>query len=585
MARRIFLPCLLGLALAVLPGTPWAAQDAGTEPALYLGGGARPIALGRAGATESNSPFLADWNPAGLGCLPQSLLALQQAYLFGGAVQETAAFAYPTLEYGAVALEVNRMETGGVDRRDSLNVPQGTFGLIEQQFSLAYGYPLLPELSLGASLKVHTLYLDEIEARAPGADFGFLLVLPHPLRADTEPRDWLEEVRLGGFYQNAFSPVLRLRELGDRLPPEWRLGTSLTLALFPHFPNAFQLRGEVEKPERGDPRFHGGLEYSFFKDFSVRGGWDQEYFSAGAGISAYGIRLDYAVSFPVLGMRHLMSLTVDLGNDVSDLKARRAAEEAKKRQDVLNNLKKSIVTEYKQKAWDLAQKKDFPGAIKLWEKVLDWDPADRETTANLEVARQEVLRQEIHDSLQAAEQAFREERYVDAMVECRTVLDKDPNNGPAAKMYADSEKRASRLGEASVAQQMKSLEKIQKAYKVGLEAYTRKQWQKAIEEWERVIADSPLQKQVYGYLRQAKIRLQTEAEQEKTRQEQGSQTEQKRKQLYKDAISLSTSGKLKEAVQTWDRLSKENPKDEDARQNLEKTRKDLIDSQKKGIRW
>jgi TolA-binding protein len=64
-----------------------------------------------------------------------------------------------------------------------------------------------------------------------------------------------------------------------------------------------------------------------------------------------------------------------------------------------------------------------------------------------------------------------------------------------------------------------------------------------------------------------------------------SAAEQKRQDLYKQAVSLSTSGKLKDATITWEKLLKENPKDEDAKKNLDKTRTDLINSEKHGISW
>jgi tetratricopeptide (TPR) repeat protein len=582
--------------------TAWATQDAGTEPALYLGTGAKSVALGRTGATESGNLAAADWNPAGLGYVPRMEIGLQHAPLYDGAIHDNLGFAYPILDWGTVAATWTRLELGNIERRDEDNLPNGTFGFLEQQVALSYGRELWGPFSAGLTVKVHDLHLDGLQSTSPGADAGVLMRLPKPFKPDDSdaPKgtakikpseaalgaaDMIQEIRVGGAVRNAVGPLLKLKDEAERLHPGYRVGAALDLNIIPDFPNTLTLRVDGDKPERSEWRIHAGTEFSFYKHFAVRAGWDNEYLSAGAGLEYSGITLDYALSFPVVGLRHLLSLSVAFGNDLRDIQARRQAEEARQRQLVVEKLKNSIISDYDQQAKELAIKGNYREALKLWGKVLDWDPTNRETLENVKAANAEIKRQEIAAAMASANKYFQEERYVEAMVDCRRVLDIDPAYAAATDLYARAEKKATTLGEMAFAKEVKSLARIRENYFSGLKAYTSRNWPEAIRNWEQVIADSPMQKQVYQYLIQA--REQNEKTKTGTQQAKPevSATEQKRQELYKQAVNLSTSGKLKDATMTWEKILKENPKDEDAKKNLDATRQNLINSEKRGIRW
>ncbi len=589
------------LLLTLASATPLlASQDAGTEPALYLGTGARAVALGRAGATESGTLAAADWNPAGLSNLPRMDLSLQHAALYEGASHDTLGFAYPILDWGAVALTWTRLELGGIERRDAENLPGGTFGYLEQQAAVSYGRTLWGPLSGGISLKVHDLHLDGLQSTSPGADAGLLLALPKPFVREEDSAknkkgpapsvsgaEMIKEIRLGASVRNAVAPLMKLKDDAERLHPGYRFGAELDLKLLKDFSNSLCLRVDAEKPERSEWRIHGGGEFNFLEHYALRAGWDNEYVSAGAGVEYAGITLDYALSFPLIGLRHLVTLSYAFGDDLRDVQARRQAEEARQRQLVVDKLKNSIISDYDQQAKDQAAQGRYREAVKLWGKVLDWDPNNRETLENVRVANAEILRQEIQAAMDGANRFYQEERYVEVMVECRRVLDLDANYAPATELYAKAEKKATTLGEMAFAKEVKALARIREHYFNGLKAYASRDWDTAIKNWEMVIADSPMQKQVYQYL--AAAREQNEkarvAAGETVKAPEVSAAEQKRKDLYKEAVSLSTSGNLKDATKTWEKILKENPKDEDAKKNLDATRQNLINSEKRGIRW
>ncbi len=577
---------LLVLLIVLMPlsqSLAQAADDAGTEPALYLGAGARAVAMGGAGLVLVDTANSLLWNPANLAFSPSMTVSVQHALLFGDTNHDTLAFNYPTLDYGGGGIALRRMETGGLERRDEFNLPKGTFGLMEQEATLGYAYPFLPYLAGGLAVKIHDLRLDGLESMAPGMDLGLLFNYPgYGLGA--QATGVFRNVRVGLSCRNAVTPILTLAQNHDRLFTNWRAGAGVTLSFLPQLQDQFQLAVDVEKPETAQTRLHVGLDYRLWNMVAIRGGWDQEYVSAGLGVSYQNVTLDYAVSFPEIGMRHLVTITASLGRSIDDLRANRAADEAKKRQAIIDNLKNKMIDDYRQQAMTLTEKGDYAAAVPLWEKVLDWEPENKDVQHRLELAKQAVMRKQNSESLKLANDYYQDQRYIDVMVECRAVLDRDPENQFAKQLYGRAEKRAQRLGQDASMTNVNQIRNIREAYQKGLQAYTQRDWAKAINYWETVIENTPLQKQVYRYLTFARNRL-TEAEKAKLKQATVNQKENKKRSLYKEAVNQAKHGDLKNAMQTWEKLVKENPDDADAKKNLDATKKNFIDSQKKGIRW
>ncbi|MEW6517554.1 MAG: PorV/PorQ family protein [candidate division FCPU426 bacterium] len=565
----------LGLTLAAPQVAP-AGQDAGSDSVLEMGAGARAVAMGRTGVVEDQSAYAAQWNPGSLGFLPRPAAAVQHAALFGDARHESLAVVYPTLDYGTFSLILMRLDLAGVEGRDADNLPTGEFSFVEQQASLGYGYPVWGPLSLGAALKVHDLRLAGYAGTGVGVDAGALARFP----LETV---WLEEVAVAAACRNLVGPSLRLHQETDRLPAGYRAGAAARFSFIDSIPDSLWVRAEAEKGEQSDWRLHAGVEYSLYDSVAVRGGWDQEYFSAGAGVTYAGFSLDYAVSFPVLGLRHLVTLSVALGKDMAAQRAERTSQEEKRRQEIVANLQKKIIADYRRQAQASAAKRDFSEAAKGWEKILDWDPNDAEAREQLAVAQREIIRQQNAQDIQDAQEQMRKQEYIDVLVSCQQVLERDPENEIAKALYDQAEKKASRLGSYSLNTNFKQLENIREEYQLGLKAYTQRRFSEAITHWEKVIETTPLQKQVYRYLQSARQRVL--AAQEKKTAPTAPAEPTKQQKLYKEAVEQSRNGNLKAAVRTWEKLVKENPEDQDAKQNFEETRKNLIDSQKKGISW
>lgn len=563
------------LACAVQPAR--AALDAGTDSVLEMGSGARAVAMGRTGVTEDRSAYASQWNPASLGFLPRPALAVQHAALFGDARHESLAAVYPTLDYGTFSLTLMRLDIGGIEGRDADNLPTGDLAFTEQQAAFGFGLPVWGPLAAGAAVKLHDERLAGCAGTGVGLDAGVLARLPLG-------SSLFREVAVGAACRNLVGPSVRLRQEADRLPATWRAGVGVRLDLLESMPDQLWIRAEVEKGAQSEARVHAGAEYNLYDAVAVRGGWDQEYFSAGAGLSYAGFSLDYAVSFPVVGLRHLVTLSMALGKDVAQQRAERASQEEKRRQEIVANLKQKIVSDYRREAQALTARKEYLEASKRWEKVLDWDPADAEAKSQLAAVRQELILQDNARDLKQAQEQMRKQEYIDVLVSCQQILERDPEHAAAKELYAQAEKKASNLGSQSLTANYKQLESIRQAYQQGLKAYTQRRYREAIAYWEDAIETTPLQKQVYRYLQTARERASAGQDADPSSPDAVPE-KAKRQQLYKEAVEHSRTGNLKEAVRSWEKLSKENPEDQDAKQNFEETRKNLIDSQKKGISW
>lgn len=584
MIKRGVMISLMTMAMLTNSAWPgWASYDAGTDSVVYLGADARSVAMGSAGVVNTKQSSSMLWNPANLVYVPALNITVQHALLLENTHHDTIAVNYPSLDWGGIGLSLQRIETGDIDRRDQFNLPAGTFGYMEQATNLAYGYPVLPYLAAGLGIKIHHLRLDGYESMAPGVDIGILFNFPGHLK-QLPQEDIFQGVQVGFSYRNAVTPVMELVSYKDQLFSNWRLGTGLTFCLFPEIRDRLQINADLEKPERANYRLHAGFDYQAYNRIALRGGWDHEYLSAGLGLRYQRYNLDYAISFPELGTRHQITLSASIGPSMHDLRARRQEIEEQKRQAIIDNLKNKMIEGYRQQAMTLTENGDYAAAVPLWEKVLAWDPDNQDVQQRLKLAQAAVQRKLNSDSLKLANDYYENERYIDAMVECRSVLERDPENIHANKLYQRSEKRAKSLGQHAMVTNVAKIRAIRSAYQKGLEAYTQRDWNQAINHWETVIENTPLQKQVYRYLRYARTRL-ADAKKSSAVAAKVSKKEKKKEKLYKEAVNKAKSGKLKDAMQTWEKLVKENPDDQDAKKNLEETKKNLIESQKKGIRW
>jgi type IX secretion system protein PorV len=171
LSTSIVLGCALG---SLLASTAYAQ---GTGRSLDIQPGARQNGMGATGvAIADDATGVTWWNPAGLGFVTKSAVDLTYAQLVPGLASDVnynyATFVKPTSGWGAFGLGLVFLSYGTSEGTDPFGNPTGTFTSNEVSPALSYGTKLLPDLSVGASLKYIRIQLAPQSQSGVGATFG-----------------------------------------------------------------------------------------------------------------------------------------------------------------------------------------------------------------------------------------------------------------------------------------------------------------------------------------------------------------------------------------------------------------------------
>lgn len=165
------LAAALGL---VLTGS---AHAQGTGRSLDIQPGARQNGLGAAGvALAEDATGVTWWNPAGLGFVQKSAVEITYAKLVPGLADDVsynyATFVKPLQGWGAFGVGLVFLSYGTSEGTDGSGQSTGSFTSNEISPALYYGARILPDLSVGASLKYIRIQLAPNAQSGVGSTFG-----------------------------------------------------------------------------------------------------------------------------------------------------------------------------------------------------------------------------------------------------------------------------------------------------------------------------------------------------------------------------------------------------------------------------
>jgi len=297
------LPALLGL-MILCAAPAWAGAPTGAD---FLQVVAPARAAGMAGAraalADDTSDFLMD--PAALGQAQSPSLQVNHDSSVLDTYFEQALLVEPTkpLLPGSLGLMLQYSTTQGVDNLDSSGNPQGqveNYGLVGQ---LSYGFPLIRQLWLGASVKGLFSRLADAQSSGLAADVG--------LQGKLSPGTCLGLCLADVGSQSAYDLA------SDPLPTTLRMALASTLMDDPD--GQVQAAVQLDRPWMSGqaPELRLGIEGWFRQVLAVRLGYiygaDLGSFSLGLGTRFMGAALDYAfVPYGELGDSHHLGLTLDL---------------------------------------------------------------------------------------------------------------------------------------------------------------------------------------------------------------------------------------------------------------------------------
>jgi tetratricopeptide (TPR) repeat protein len=168
------------------------------------------------------------------------------------------------------------------------------------------------------------------------------------------------------------------------------------------------------------------------------------------------------------------------------------------------------------------------------------------------------------------------------MVSLKNALDLEPDNKEAAAKLANAQELITTLGEKNLAVQEGNKEVIKEHFEKGLASYTSGNYEKAVDEWDKVIKASPMQRMVYNYIQQAQQKIKAKVDAVTA---QKTEKDKKLGDLYNNAVLLYTKGDFEKSIGLWREYLKLDPDNQEARGYMEKITKEFLELQKQKLEW
>ena len=303
---------------------------------LSIGVGARSAAMGNAYSALANDASAFYWNPAGQPATRQLSFQVDHVPMFNGLAQYNAASATMALHNNsAVSIawirlgvddipryaplegtKIQRLTTG---QYRSTGQPIGSFSDAEDalflsfgkkiKFDLGLGLPsnmvVLPiEMSFGLTGKFIHHKLDDKAGTGQGIDAGFLVRTVSRESDREEAKSWLGL----GLVARDLSRTSITWDTASNHNDQVKTALLLGLAGSIYF-NSFDSRLTLSLDQELLPYTdtHLGVEFEILHTVALRAGLWGDRFSAGAGVSFKGFRVDYAFVTHDLGHTHRVS--------------------------------------------------------------------------------------------------------------------------------------------------------------------------------------------------------------------------------------------------------------------------------------
>lgn len=532
---------------------------------------AKNSSLSGSGAAFSKEAFSSFVNPAGLALLEKQSVSLAFYNLFEGSYISAASYAMPILEAGTVSVSGLLLDAGIIEERDINNIVTGEFSDSYKSVLLSYAYTMFHNYSAGITIKYlnHDFY--GISSSGYGMDMGALIKLPY-------------DIRLAAGIVNLIKPVFSYNSSSsDTLSLQYRASLGYEIPVIKDIQGMLQLSAGFSKEEFStDMQWSAGASYSAYGIGTVSGGLNSEGFSAGASITLYGFTADYAYVKMPYDFSHRFALSYGFGDDIRAAENRIKDQKEKLRSELVTKIKTETLETLKADMEKALYSQDYDAAAAAADKALAWDPSNAFFTAKKEEIALLSKRKQLSSLFVEADKLIEDKLYIDAMVSLKSILDIDPSNGIAWKKFRDTQEIVKKLGQENIVQEQKNRVIIQKNFDAGLDQYTAGNYADAIEQWDKVIKASPLQRQVYNYIKSAqeKIRkVEVKAEKQKSEREKTISS------LYNKAVLQYTKGEFQESMKTWQQLLELDPDNADAKTNMKKITEEFKKVQQQELGW
>jgi tetratricopeptide (TPR) repeat protein len=528
------------------------------------------------GMAGASAPFSADSfsayvNPAGLAFVPRQEISLVYYNLFEGTVLSAASYCLPLLENGTFAVSAAFLNGGPIEQRDSHNTIISTFDDSWTAVYASYGISIFDFLSAGISLKYlyHDFYTEK--TGGIGSDLGFLIILPYDLRVALTAANILKPdfKYSSGAYD--FLPLIGSASVGwsTGIIRDLRDGLKAAAGIsFEEFSNSMT--------------WQAGFEYSVLEMFFIRGGINSEGFAAGASVKYQDAELNYALVSKPADLVHRFSIAYSFGDNIRVIETLLKTKEAKARYELVEKIKNETIASFEEEINDLIKSGDYGNARITIDKALVWAPNDDWFLKKEQEVAALIRSDKVNTYLADADKLMQESLYIDALVSLKNVLDLDPANEIASSKLKRAQELIRTLGESNYSAEAGNKDIIKQHFEAGLDSYTSGNFESAIEEWDKVIQASPLQRQVYNYIKSAQEKMK---KREVAVSIKKVTEDKKLSTLYNEAVRIYTKGDFEKSIGLWKEYLKLDPDNVEAKNYIEKITREYLELQKQKLEW
>ena len=436
-----------------------ARADGGYESIFSYGVGARALGLGGAYIAAPQDATTIYWNPGGLDVLTRKAVTLFYSTLPLDGQYNFVGYVHPTVNLGTFGVGILRVGTDNVLNTDLSGDILGRFSFAQLQLILGYGKQLPYNFYLGGSIKIEQqdfLFSGApASGRAVGADVG-LLWRP----------DFLQNIALGVIIQNAIPPILKVGEIQQRIPRNYKIGLSKPFNLSSQS-DVLAFYGDIEKGEGKRIKMHAGVEYTYRGSAMLRVGFSEGQVVFGAGVAINRLQLDYSYGSydfsPEFPQNHRVSISLAFGKSKEEIieiakrqREEEIANEVAQRTLFLRDLE---IKNNLEAGKSFFQKQQYFDAYIKFNAALNLDPDNEEVNYWLQKTKEKIEEEErrkeeefkklaAKDAEEQAKRAFVERqlqkgisyfnagKYNQALAEWKIALERDPQN-PKLTMWIE----------------------------------------------------------------------------------------------------------------------------------------------------
>jgi hypothetical protein len=393
---------------------------------------AKGLGLGLAQTTLNGNSNVIYSNPAGIANLWWQEASITYVPLLYGSQFVDVSYGYPIKQNQVFGASIVRLGSGDAEKTNDIGQSIGTFTDQETALIMAYAYKLTPELFLGASAKVVMQDIDTYSQRGFGMDMGVMY-----------KKGWQNV--LGISLINALAP----RVGPDTYPLVAKFGYNHVFVK-----DKLSLYVDLSAVNFLDPKnqitqWFEGVEYFLLPWLAVRGGYNQNQFSMGVGITTRKVDFDYAFTGQPLGVFHAITINVRYGfspteaeqeveRKLDDMKSEKDEyiNEKRKEKEAMESERKALKLQMLITAKYLdARKKyedgDYEGAAKLLREIVKLDGSNSEAHALLGEINTRKNESTISERLKDAKSAYGHGAYDEALKFISFVLELKPDNQEA----------------------------------------------------------------------------------------------------------------------------------------------------------